>query len=53
MYIHKRSGLNLAVLRDYSPQLGRWINRDPLAEFGGQNLYQYAANEPLGIIDYL
>ena len=25
--------------RYYSPELGRWINRDPIGERGGANLY--------------
>ncbi len=28
-------------LRYYSPDLGRWINRDPIEEEGGTNLYTY------------
>jgi len=34
MYIHQRSGLNLAVHRAYNPKLGRWMNRDPIDEPG-------------------
>ncbi len=30
MYVHKPSGLNLAVDRAYSPTLGRWMSRDPI-----------------------
>lgn len=30
MYVHQPSGLSLAVHRAYSPNLGRWLNRDPI-----------------------
>jgi RHS repeat-associated protein len=30
--------------RYYVPLLGRWINRDPIAERGGLNLYAFVAN---------
>lgn len=51
MYLHERSGLNLAVSRAYSPALGRWISRDPISELGGLNLYQYARNNPINFRD--
>jgi len=42
------SGLNLATFRQYDPQQGRWLSRDPLGEetdpYG--NLYAYAENDP-------
>jgi len=28
-------------LRCYSPGLGRWVSRDPVAEAGGRQLYLY------------
>jgi RHS repeat-associated protein len=31
LYYHQPSGLNLAPFRGYSPSLGRWISRDPMA----------------------
>ena len=46
LYLHQRSGLNIAVYRAYSSRLGRWINRDPIEETGGVNLYAYVANDP-------
>jgi RHS repeat-associated protein len=30
LYYHQPSGLNLALYREYSPSLGRWISRDPI-----------------------
>ena len=31
----------------YSPAQGRFISRDPTAEAGGDNLYDYAKNDPI------
>jgi RHS repeat-associated protein len=39
--------------RFYVPLLGRWINRDPIAEDGGRNLYSFSENTPLNQVDYL
>jgi RHS repeat-associated protein len=36
MYYHQRSGLNLTKYRAYGSNLGRWLSRDPLGEFGGR-----------------
>jgi hypothetical protein len=36
----------------YNPQLQRWINRDPLGEEGGMNLYAFVGNNPIGFADY-
>ncbi len=45
-YFHAPSGLNLTLNRPYSPTLGRFINRDPIEEQGGVNLYGYVDNDP-------
>jgi hypothetical protein len=37
--------------RFYSPGLGRWINRDPIQELGGLNMYMYVANNPTNLSD--
>jgi RHS repeat-associated protein len=39
--------------RYYSPDLGRWINRDPIGENGGVNLFSFVANEAIHSIDLL
>jgi RHS repeat-associated protein len=44
---HAASGLYDYGYRFYSPSLGRWINRDPIAEQGGLNLYGFVANDPV------
>ncbi len=50
-YFHAPSGLNLTPYRAYSPAMGRWISRDPIAENGGLNLYGYVDNSPVDHID--
>ncbi len=52
-YVHNRSGLNLTVHRAYSPTFGRWLNRDPIGEAGGINLYGYVDGDPVDAIDPL
>jgi hypothetical protein len=52
--------------RYYMPQWGRFLNRDPLQEAGGENLYRFVSNDPVnrwdlaglsdnegGLIDYV
>jgi len=38
-------------LRYYSPTTGRWLNRDPIAERGGINLYAYVGGNPINFYD--
>ncbi|WP_394256002.1 RHS repeat-associated core domain-containing protein [Vibrio harveyi] len=45
------SGLVYFGYRFYSPYQRRWLNRDPLQEQGGINLYAYVNGDPLGYID--
>lgn len=45
------SGLAYFGYRFYMPNLGRWLNRDPLQEQGGINLYAYVNGDPLRYID--
>ncbi|HEY9680654.1 MAG TPA: RHS repeat-associated core domain-containing protein [Oculatellaceae cyanobacterium] len=53
MYAHLPSGLKLAIHRDYYPVLGRWLNRDPVGERAGANLYAYVGNHPIDTRDPL
>jgi RHS repeat-associated protein len=64
-YSHNASGLNLALRRVNNPVLGRWLSRDPIADFGqsdgsviqsaevlsGANLYAFVQNNPVCNID--
>jgi RHS repeat-associated protein len=37
--------------RMYDPNLQRWIQRDPIGEQGGINLYQFVGNSPINFVD--
>ncbi len=39
-------------MRYYNPELGRWINRDPIEERGGLNVYGVVGNQPTNTIDF-
>jgi RHS repeat-associated protein len=39
--------------RFYNPATGRWLNRDPLGEHGGLNLYGFVNNNPNSYLDPL
>jgi RHS repeat-associated protein len=38
--------------RYYDPGTGRWLNRDPIGELGGANLYGFVGNDSINGIDY-
>jgi len=44
-------GLSYYGYRYYSPRLGRWLNRDPIGERGGPNLYAFVRGDPINGID--
>ena len=52
-YTDTESGLVYYGFRYYSPSLGRFLNRDPLGEAGGSNLYGFVENDPVNGWDYL
>jgi uncharacterized protein RhaS with RHS repeats len=37
--------------RFYDPNLQRWVNRDPIQEYGGYNLYAFAFNSAVNFLD--
>jgi RHS repeat-associated protein len=45
------AGLYYFGRRYYDPVLQRWLNRDPIGEAGGINLYQAMGNNPVCYID--
>jgi RHS repeat-associated protein len=45
------NGLYFMQARYYDPEVGGFINKDPIGYFGGLNLYTYVANNPVGLID--
>lgn len=51
---HVASGLYSYLYRYYDPNLQRWLNRDPVQELGGINLYAFVGNvgkavDPFGL----
>ena len=52
-YFDEETGLSYYGYRYYSPELGRWINRDPIKEDGGLNLYGFVGNGPINKFDLL
>jgi RHS repeat-associated protein len=45
------TGLYYYGYRWYAPNLQRWLNRDPIFERGGINLYGFVLNDPISDID--
>ena len=51
MYMERAANLELTLYRAYDANMGRWLNRDPLAEFAGNNLYEMVNNNPFQWVD--
>jgi RHS repeat-associated protein len=49
--IDLKSGQYYYGYRYYQPNLQRWLNRDPIAEAGGIDLYKFVGNSPINWID--
>ena len=39
--------------RYYSPEIGRWLSRDPFGEYGGVNINVFIQNNPINTIDWI
>ncbi|MFN0126384.1 MAG: RHS repeat-associated core domain-containing protein, partial [Verrucomicrobiales bacterium] len=52
-FTDRESGLNYYGYRFYDPIDGRWLNRDPIMEEGGLNLYEMLQNGVVNKSDYL
>jgi RHS repeat-associated protein len=52
-FYHASSNLNFALYRAYDSSHARWLNRDPIGEAGGINVYAYAGGNPVTNIDPL
>ena len=50
-FYHAASKLDFALFRAYDPSHARWLNRDPIGERGGLNLYAYADESPVSKTD--
>jgi RHS repeat-associated protein len=47
----KETGLYYYRARYYNPQIGRFLQTDPVGYGAGMNLYRYCRNNPLGLMD--
>ncbi len=45
------TGLNQNYFRDYDPQVGRYVESDPIGLKGGINPYGYATQNPVSLFD--
>lgn len=45
------TGIYYYIKRFYSPVIRRWLNRDPIEERGGLNLYAFCRNDSLSFVD--
>jgi RHS repeat-associated protein len=52
-YTDNETALLYYGLRYFQPSIGRWLNRDPIEEDGGANLYAFVSNSPVEWIDPL
>jgi len=52
-YHDSETGLLYYGFRYYDPSTGRWLNRDPIAEQGGVNLYGFVGNDGVNSWDLL
>ena len=50
---HANSGLVYYLYRYYDSNLQRWVNRDPIEESGGRNLYEFVGSQPVSKFDPL
>ena len=50
-YYDSETGLYYYGYRFYHPTLMRWLNRDPIKEEGGVNLYGFCENKPIEYFD--
>jgi RHS repeat-associated protein len=51
--IDATTGLYYYGYRFYDPDTGRWLNRDPIEEQGGVNLYGFVGNDGVNVFDLL
>jgi RHS repeat-associated protein len=50
-FLDDESGLIYYGYRYYGSRIGKWLNRDPKDESGGNNLYLFLCNSPIHLLD--
>lgn len=53
LFLYPTNPLNFATYRQLDGVTGRFLNRDPIREYGGINLYDYTFSNPINRIDPL
>lgn len=48
---YPRSADGVSGHRFYSPEIGRWVSRDPMGEDADKNIHVFCVNNPLGFCD--
>ncbi len=51
--IDAQTSMTYYIFRYYAPNIGRWINRDPIQENGGIHIYVFCQNNPNMFIEHL
>ena len=52
-YTDTETNLVYYNFRYYNPELGRWLSRDPIEEYGGWNIYCFIDNDSINYTDFL
>jgi RHS repeat-associated protein len=52
-FVDNETNFSYFGYRHYNPDMGRWLNRDPIEEWGGKNIYMFTNNLPINKFDYL
>jgi len=52
-YLDSEAGLVYYGYRYYDADMGRWLNRDPIGEVGGSNIYGFVQNDGINYWDRL
>jgi RHS repeat-associated protein len=50
-YYDQETGLHYNYHRYYNPSTGRYLTPDPIGQTGGLNIYLYANNNPINLLD--